>query len=122
MTDPVLTRRDDELTMEDEREPLELEVPAVVRSHDELPRDASGRVIGVWHVAGAPEDYAYDPDDRVFDAADHLEGDLVDRAISLGCALRPGPFESALAELEAGTVDDPEAYARSLAEGKIAEV
>ena len=73
-----------------EREPGEL-VEAVsvlpVHQHSEFPRDSAGRVIGAWHVTDlGPRAKA---DKRL--RAKELTGDLVDRAVSLGCALAPGP-------------------------------
>lgn len=86
----ALTRRDDELLMGDEGDdPID-----GVRSRDELPRDARGRVIGTWHLASMSLAHGEEPDARVFEAGAALEGDLVDRAIALGCSVRPGRDEA----------------------------
>lgn len=57
-----------------------------IPGHAELPRDQRGRVLGVWHATSVPDDVI---DTRLLGAS--LEGDLVDRAVSLGCVVAPGP-------------------------------
>lgn len=106
----ALTRRHDELT--DLEVPNEgIAVPVLgIRSADELPRDGRGRVLGVWHIAETPASWARTLDDDVtmhvwpereqslMDSWAALKGDLVDRAVSLGCTVAPGVGTPTVAE------------------------
>lgn len=85
-----LVRRDEHL-MGDEGLASEPAASHGITSPYELPRDAHGRVIGTWHVITCED--AVVVEDRVGVVWKALEGDLVDRAISLGCAVAPGAYD-----------------------------
>jgi hypothetical protein len=110
MTDTeALTRRDDELLMGDEglgpvadsRERLGDDATSQPKrakkakrarpsiTHDELPRDARGVVVGAWHVAECPERHA-DMLERTGFLDPYLYGHDVDRAVAFGCRVEPG--------------------------------
>ncbi len=53
----------------------------------ELPRDAKGNVIGGWHVTLCGSDVY---NDRCVIASE-IFGQMVERAVAIGCAVAPGP-------------------------------
>lgn len=102
MTDTeALTRRDDELLMGDEGlgsgapqpssgspEPEPEAMPRCV-THDELPRDGRGVVVGAWHVTECPETHV-SMLERTGYLDPYLYGHEVDRAVAFGCRVAPG--------------------------------
>jgi hypothetical protein len=86
----ALQRRDDELTMPGDGEGAPAERPSIEAVRDGLPRDGDGRVAGEWHVSIAPIECAAD---RCV-APESITGNMVDRAVSLGCFVAPGPRAS----------------------------